>query len=177
MPPAPIPIWILAEVDRALAADPTDQAIVIWHAAAAATLGDVYRRAGQRDKGMRLTKAGIAELENLLAKKPPAPGDIYYPLAEGHHALAEDALQQGSLRGALAEFAEEAVAIPDDLDVYRLRGENQMSAAAVEQRLSSVKEADARRRLAREDADRVLGVHPDNPLAARLRLAAEAALR
>ena len=179
----PLADTVLATVDRAVAADPTDQAIVIWHAAAAATLGDVYRRAGQRDKGMRLTKAGIAELENLLAKKPPAPGDIYYPLAEGHHALAEDALQQGNLRGALAEydavervFAEEAAVIPDDLDVYRLRGENQMSAAAVEKRLG-FKGADGRFRLAREYADRVLAVHPDNPLAARLRLAAEAALR
>ena len=73
-------------------------------------------------------------------------------------------------------FAEEATAIPDDLDVYRLRGENQMSAAAVEQRLGS-KGADGRRRLAREDADRVLAIHPDNPLAAQLRLAADAALQ
>lgn len=172
----PILEEVLAQIAAAKATDPADTKLKYWSAIGRTTIGNVYLRAGERTKGLKMMELGMAEVTTLLAGNPSQPGELRFRLAAGHHGLGEDALNQGNLRLALSEYksaddvyGDEAASFADDLGVYLKRAENRLRMAAVQERLGLVKDASASQLIAVESVDRVLKAHPDNLIAQKLR--------
>jgi tetratricopeptide (TPR) repeat protein len=173
----------LAAVLSARAADPANIKMAQWAAIATTTVGHVHWLAGDHQKGQQMMTDGVAQLTSLVANSHTPAGELGYALAEGYRGLGDAAQKDGKLRQALSEYqkgesvyAEDTSRIPDDLDVYPKRAENQLSIAAVEAKLGQVKQASASRQLAIEFADHVLRVHSDNTVAQRMKLKATQSL-
>jgi tetratricopeptide (TPR) repeat protein len=171
----------LAAVLSARAADPANIKMAQWSAIATTTVGHVHWLAGDHQKGQKMMTDGVAQLTGLIARSSAPSGELRYALAEGHQGLGDAALEDGKRSPALSQYqeaenvyAEDAARIPDDLDVYPKRAENQLSMAKVEMMLGMTQRAADSRSLAIEYIERVLRVHPDNPVAQQMKLKATA---
>lgn len=172
----------LTIVDKARMADPADIKLAPWHAIGTMMVGNVRRRAGDRRKGLEMMKEGMTLLTGLLAKNSLPSGELRYPLAAGFRGRGEDALLRKDLLQALSDYknavrayADDAAAVPDDLGVILNRAETMLEIAAVPAKLGLARDAGDSRRLALTYANRVLKIHPDNPIARKAWLAATAA--
>ena len=171
----------IAAITNARAADPADMRMLDFEAHANVNLGNVYLKAGKSEKGLKMMAVGISQLQDLLQKYPKDPRDWYYLLAAAHRSLGDNTLEHGNPRKALIEYegaenlyAQHATIIHDDLAVNAKRSENQLTIAAMQAKLGMERQASASRILAVEYADRVLRIHPDNPVAQNLKLKAMA---